>query len=216
MSRSPSPALKAPVQARSVASYERLVAAARGVLAEKSFDEATVAEIAARAGLTVGAFYARFEDKDALLRHLEELVFDEMRTLVAEVAARADRRESGPAALVGNLVAALAGVYRESRAVCRALVLRSRTDGALRERLRALNRENIERIVAALAASGAVDHPEPARALEFALLAERSLLREAILFGEGFGHGRRWRDEELLDETTRMISRYLGLPEETR
>jgi len=215
MSRAPSTPLKTPVQARSVASYERLLTAARDVLEEKSFDEATVAEIAARAGLTVGAFYARFEDKEALLRHLEDLVFDEMRDLVTEVAARADRRETGPVELVRDLVGALAGVYRESRAVCRALVLRSRTDGELRERLRALNRENIERIVGALAASGAVGHLEPEKALEFALLAGRSLLREAILFGDGFGPSRRWRDEELLDETTRMIARYLGLPEGT-
>jgi len=214
MSRAAAPPLKTPVQARSVASYERLVAAARAVLEEKSFDEATVAEIAARAGLTVGAFYARFGDKEALLRHLEELVFDEMRALVAEVAARADRREGSAAELVGDLVAALAGIYRSSRAVCRALVLRSRTDAALRERLRALNRENIERIVAALAASGSIGHDEPERALEFALLAERSLLREAILFGEGFALGRGWDDEALLEETTRMIVRYLDLREE--
>ena len=91
MVRTPVASLKTPVQARSVASYERLVAATRAVLEEKSFDEATVAEIAARAGLTVGAFYARFEDKEALLRHLEELLFDEMRALVADVALRADR-----------------------------------------------------------------------------------------------------------------------------
>lgn len=214
MVRTPVASLKTPVQARSVASYERLVAATRAVLEEKSFDEATVAEIAARAGLTVGAFYARFEDKEALLRHLEELLFDEMRALVADVALRADRRESAPAELVGDLVAALGGVYRSSRAVCRALVLRSRTDAPLRERLRALNRENIGKIVSALAASGSIDHAEPEKALEFALLAERSVLREAILFGEGFALGRGWDDEALLEETTRMIVRYLGLPEE--
>jgi AcrR family transcriptional regulator len=216
MRPSPPSLLKRPVQARSVASYERLIAAARAVLEEKSFDEATVAEIATRAGLTVGAFYARFEDKESLLRHLEELLFDEMRETVARVAACADRGELRPAELVRGLVVALAGLYRGDRAVGRALILRASVDAELRERLRQLNRENIGRVVGALAASGAIDHPDPAGGLEFALLAERSILRAAILFGEGFSHDREWSDERVVEETTRMIVRYLGLETETR
>lgn len=213
----PSPSqLKPPLQARSVASYERLVEAARAVLAQKSFDEATVAEIAARAGLTVGAFYARFEDKESLLGHLEELLFDEMRATVARVAACADRGELRPAELVRGLVVALASLYRGDRAVGRALVLRSCVDPELRERLRRLNRENIGRVVRALAASGAIDHPDPAGGLEFALLAERSILRAAILFGESFSHDREWSDERVVEETTRMVVRYLGLEAERR
>ena len=37
------------------------------MLESKAFGEATLAEIMERAGVTVGAFYRRFPDKDALL-----------------------------------------------------------------------------------------------------------------------------------------------------
>lgn len=206
--------LKRPLQARSVASYERLVAAARAILEEKSFDEATVAEIAGRAGLTVGAFYARFADKEALLSHLEALLYEEFRAVVDRVSALADEPDAAPARLVRELMGAIVELYRANRAVGRALVLRSRTDAALRERLRALNRENIARVVAAIEASGTIRHPDPRAALEFALLAQRSLLREAIFFGEGFAHGRAWSDDDLAAETSRLVLRYLGLDEE--
>ena len=204
--------LRRPRQARSRASYRRLVAAAKAVLGAKPFDEATVAEIAARAGLTVGAFYARFADKEALLRHLEDDLFADTRAVVAKVAARAATGASAEA-LLSELVAAHARLYRSHRSVARALVVRSQTDPALGERLRALSRENFARVGRALAASGAIGHPEPRLALEFVLYSERSILREAILFGEGWGRERRWSESRIVAETVRLILRYLGLPE---
>jgi hypothetical protein len=112
------------------------------------------------------------------------------------------------------LIDALVVLYRGNRAVARALVTRSHVDAALNERLREFNRENIGRIVAALAASGAVRHPDPRRALEFAFYGQRSILREAVVFGEGWAKERRWSDRRIVEETTRMLVRYLGLDEE--
>ena len=59
-----------PQQSRSRETLDRILDAAEQVLAEKAFGEATLAEIMDRAGVTVGAFYRRFPDKNALLRHL--------------------------------------------------------------------------------------------------------------------------------------------------
>jgi hypothetical protein len=50
-------------------------------------------------------------------------------------------------------------------------------------------------------------------ALEFALYAERSVLREAVLFGEGWAKERRWSDARIAAETVKLLTRYLGLPE---
>lgn len=203
--------LRQPLQARSVASYGRLLAAAREILAEKSFDDATVAEIVERAGLTVGAFYARFTDKEALLRHLEELLFDAMRTVVQRIATHAAGR--APALLVRDLSTALVRIYRRQRAVARALVLRSHADPALAERLRALNRENMQKVIEALLASGQIRHGEPERALWFALHAHRAVLRDSILFGDGWSGNRRLSDARLVDEATRLVAGYLGFVE---
>ena len=63
-------AVEPPKQARSRRTYHRLLEAASELLADRPFDEITVDEIAERAGYTKGAFYARFDSKAALLRHL--------------------------------------------------------------------------------------------------------------------------------------------------
>src|SRR4051812_27414418 len=67
-----------PQQSRSQETLDRILDAAEQVLAEKAFGEATLAEIMERAGVTVGAFYRRYPDKNALLRHLDERFFAEM------------------------------------------------------------------------------------------------------------------------------------------
>ena len=62
--------IRPPQQARSQETLERLLDAAETLVAEKGFDDTPVAEVARRAGSSVGAFYTRFPDKDALLHAL--------------------------------------------------------------------------------------------------------------------------------------------------
>src|SRR3954465_10598958 len=67
-----------PQQSRSQETLDRILDATEQVMTEKAFGEATLAEIMERAGVTVGAFYRRFPDKDALLHHLDERFFAEL------------------------------------------------------------------------------------------------------------------------------------------
>src|SRR5215471_4788198 len=57
----------APKQARSRESLRKLLKAAAEVLGQHGVDGATIPRIAAHAGMTPGAVYRRFRDKDALL-----------------------------------------------------------------------------------------------------------------------------------------------------
>ena len=57
-----------PVQQRSRETAERITAAALSLLERKSFAELKVTEIARKAGVSVGGFYARFPSKEALLQ----------------------------------------------------------------------------------------------------------------------------------------------------
>ena len=66
-----------PVQDRSKKTQQALLDALERLLAEKTINELTVAQIAAEAGVTTGAIYRRFKDKKDLLhaafdRFLEE------------------------------------------------------------------------------------------------------------------------------------------------
>jgi len=69
--------LRAPRQARSRESQERVLATFATMLATHSFERITMAELARRARVAVTSIYARFDDKRALVlalheRHVEE------------------------------------------------------------------------------------------------------------------------------------------------
>ncbi|WP_293483916.1 TetR/AcrR family transcriptional regulator [Phenylobacterium sp.] len=57
-------------QARSREAQARLLKAGEEVFARKGYDEAHVGDIAAAAGCSIGSFYRRFRDKEALFRAL--------------------------------------------------------------------------------------------------------------------------------------------------
>jgi AcrR family transcriptional regulator len=69
--------VRAPQQARSQETLDRILDAAEALVTEKGFEEATVAEVARRAESSVGAFYARFCDKTGLLYALHDRYFEQ-------------------------------------------------------------------------------------------------------------------------------------------
>lgn len=71
-------------QERSRVTRERLLAAAEKVFAEKGYDGAKLADIAAEAGVSVGAVYFRFKDKDALFQAIAETFTEETRARLSE------------------------------------------------------------------------------------------------------------------------------------
>lgn len=150
-----------PQQTRSQETLDRILDAAERVLDEKSFNEATLAEIMERVGVTVGAFYRRFPDKDALLHHLDERYF-------AEQHARADalldlaRWEGEPLVVAIEAVAGEAvALYRARRGLLRSLFLRARTDPVLQATARQVNAHYIERLLELVhARRDEVSHPQ--------------------------------------------------------
>ncbi len=71
-------------QERSRVTRERLLAAAEKVFAEKGYDGAKLADIAAEAGVSVGAVYFRFKDKDALFLAIAETFTEGTRARLGE------------------------------------------------------------------------------------------------------------------------------------
>lgn len=52
---------------RQAETHDRIVSGASTMIRERGLDRASVAEVMKAAGLTVGGFYAQFDDKDAML-----------------------------------------------------------------------------------------------------------------------------------------------------
>ena len=53
-------------QKRSQKTYDALISTAFKLLEQREFDEISIADLAQKAGYSVGAFYARFKSKDEL------------------------------------------------------------------------------------------------------------------------------------------------------
>ncbi|HWK88629.1 MAG TPA: helix-turn-helix domain-containing protein [Longimicrobium sp.] len=189
-----------------------MVQAAEEVLRDKSFDEVTLAEIAARAGVTVGAFYARFRGKDALLLHLEERLVGDVRALVRDQVERLASRADPLASLVFDLLMAVTAFYRAHRGILRALDLRARSDAVLRARLDAANRATLQALAPIIRArADEIRHPGPSQAFPFAVLLTANTLREAVLFGIPWLAEAGWSDRKLARELTRAFLAYLGV-----
>jgi AcrR family transcriptional regulator len=135
----------------------RLAAAALTLYAEQGFDQTTVAEIAARAGLTERTFFRHFADKREVLFYGTEMARDLLARAVADAPA-----SSAPMDAVGAALEAFGAMIQENpeRARLRNAIVSANTD--LRER------ELIKLAVFATTVSDALRDrgiPEPAASL---------------------------------------------------
>jgi AcrR family transcriptional regulator len=200
-----------PQQSRSQATLERLLDAAERVLASKSFGEATLAEIVEEAGVTVGAFYRRFPDKDALLHHLDDRFFGELYQL-ADGLFEPERWPGAPLpSIIRGIMEETVQLYHARRGLLRSLFLRSRTDARIQENACRLNEHFIEGIQALLLTrKGELGHPDPVRAIGLGFVVIVGALRETILFGEVWPMRDRLVGDDLPAELARIYLAYLG------
>lgn len=204
-----------PRQARSRQTLDRLLAAAEGLLEEKGFEQATVAEIARRARSSVGSFYTRFPDKEALLQCFDERFFARGRESWDAFLADPRWRRASVADLVRELVRILVRKNRANRALLRALALyaRGRPDPRFRERSHRLNAYVLDRVrTLLLARRSDIRHANPALAIDLGLTMVASAVREIVLFQEGYGLAPR-TDDGLAAELARAWLAYLGVRE---
>lgn len=204
------PRFHPPQQTRSQETLDRLLDAAEQVLEEKSFTEATLAEIVERAGVTVGAFYRRFPDKDALLHLLDQRFFDELYALADDVLSPERWAGESISAIVHAIAHHAGTIYRERRGLLRSLFLRARVDPVIQDSARRVNARFLERLHAVLAPHRAeIRHPDPDRAITLGFIVLIGAVRETVVFGEV------WPDiaqvaEGLDDELATMYLAYLG------
>jgi AcrR family transcriptional regulator len=207
-------AVRAPQQERSRATLFRFLEATMGLLAERRFEQATVAEIARRARSSVGAFYARFADKDALMGYLDSQLFESGKAAWDEFLA-SERWRGRPAAdVVTAVVDRVARKRREHRGLLRALALYARSQPSARflEHGRQLNRRVYGRVRALLLERGdELGHPDPEQAIEVGLMFVDAATREAILFDDLGALPRRVSDAALTRELAVAWLAYLGV-----
>lgn len=206
-----------PRQERSRESEKRLMRAAAEVLGRHGVDGTTIPRIAAHAGLTPGAVYRRFSDKDSLLEavvlRIMEQQDEQMRTgPLAETAAQIPLP-----VLAEQVVHSLLLTYRGNAALIRAVrkfTQESRNE-AFQKKVQRLEAKTFERLVeTVMASAGEIRHANPRMVVSVGLLMVISTLYELILLPWDM---RAWKgllpedDVALRRELTRAFLAYLGL-----
>lgn len=171
----------APQQARSNRALNRILDATEELLRDKHFDDLTISEIAARAQMSVGNFYARFKTKDALLAVLHERYEKE----------RAEQLSAVMEALTGAtleqrinaVVSAVVSIFEARKGVLRSFIMISwRRPEAMsdlsRTRLGGLYQQFADLL---LGAKNEIDHADPRAAVSFIIGVAIASCRETLV-----------------------------------
>jgi AcrR family transcriptional regulator len=207
----------APQQARSRESLSKLLRAAVEVLGQQGVAGATIPRIAAHAGLTPGAVYRRFRNKDvlletAILRILEDQEKYLLLSLTVDGAA-----EIAFHVLAEQVINSLVVSYRANASLLRAVrqFLQAKEDTPFLKKAEKLQIRTFEHLVGILVTSGReIKHADPRAAAAFGLMMIIGTLWEVVV---NSGDIKLWKgllpkdDRTLKGELTQSFLGYLGV-----
>jgi AcrR family transcriptional regulator len=202
-----------PRQARSRATLERLLDAAEALIRERGLGGLSVPEVVRRAKSSTGSFYARFQDKNALLRALEERFFANLEALVDSLLDEARWRDVPTPELVAVCVREMLRSVEAHAELVRAFVARSaQQPGFEAEAMRF--RERVVRGFRSLllARRDEMRHPDPELAMDLALEGAFAFMQSRILSGgRPLVAGPLIDDTRLERELVRQFLAYVGI-----
>ncbi len=209
-----------PQQERSRESLRKLQKATAEVLGQHGVDGTTIPRIARHAGLTPGAVYRRFRDKDALLET----------TILGILERQDDRLKSGLTAekvaqipfpvFAEQVISGMVVTYRSNAALLRAMRIFAlgKTGTPFWKKACQLETRSYERVVNLfLAHKARIQHPDPRSAIAMALMMVISTLFEVVVLAPVPGPWKSFLpkdDRELQRELTRAFLNYLGVEPE--
>lgn len=201
-----------PQQARSQKTLEKLLDAAEALLIEGGVDAITVPAVVKRAHSSVGSFYARFPDKQALLETLHERACQQT---IATADHALDPSLWQGRSLEEILLAAVAfaiRVFGSRRSVMAAFQQALGGDPAYARRRAQNGVELTRRVIRLLAPHRArLCHPDPDLAISMALRVLTATLEQRNSFATSGVSEIEVDNETLGAEMVRLISAYLGL-----
>ena len=203
-----------PKQARSERSLYRLLDAAEALITEKGLAGLSIPEVVRHAGSSVGGFYARFRDKNELLRALEERFFLQVEERLDVIAD--ERRWAGApvGAVVQAAVEELVTVTEERRELIRAFLFRATQDVKIRDdAVRFRNRAAAKIAPLLVGKSASFRHPDPALAIDLGVQFAFALMNQHVLLDATRAAGRALTREDLVREIAHMFIAYVGLEE---
>jgi len=177
--------LRAPQQSRSQQTLERILSSSTSLITKKSYEDVSIAEIAQHARISVGGFYTRFENKEALFGTLLDRLGKETADRIETALAR-DWSKKSLYELLHFIVANNAGLYEKYRGILivvhvRTRLMQTHDDDARR----AYNERIVTRIENLLLRKrDEISGRQPRVAIRLASACMSAMLRDAIVFGD--------------------------------
>lgn len=211
-SAKPLSSVSRPKQARSEQTLHRLLDAAEALIEEKSLADVSIPEIVRRAGSSVGGFYARFKDKDELLRALEERFLQRLDEQVVELVEPDHWGRATTVEIVASCMNELVSTYQAQHNMIHAFIVRAAADAETREEgMRFRQRVSTRISELLLTRRQEISHPDPEVAIDLAVQLAFGLMLQKVIFGEIRAGDRVLADVAIEAELTRNVLAYLGI-----
>ena len=198
-----------PQQPRSRKTLERILVATEDLLADRDFEDISIADIAKRARVAVGTLYTRFATKDDILPFLITRLQDQQLACAPDLLSDPGDRDMGLEARIACQIRGSAqALMGPKRGLCRAIA-RRHLGGLLEipseeiEKARKLHGYLFEWL---LECRREIRHPQPETAVAFAIYMMTTSLSLKILFGHPV---HRIADDDFIEESVKAVVGYL-------
>lgn len=195
-----------PKQTRSVETRNAIVEAAERLFAEQGYEGTTTHRIAREAGVSVGALYRYFADKEAVLKEVYRLEVTGMRARILEEFGIVEIVGKDARQLVRTGLRLAFKIYSERPALRRVLSEQARKVPELIALRRAQEVELHQAVLLIISSFPGVRLPDREVGAYLLSLFMESLIEDSVLYREGGGA---FDDDRLIDNAAELIVRYL-------
>lgn len=214
----PQSPLNEPQQKRSQESLERLLMASQNLISTGNFDEASIQDITQLADYSVGAFYSRFRNKDALFQVIQVRVLADLGDWTKEQLSAFKKKSRAPGnqpslqACVDFCVSLIFRMLSRNPGVYRAIFLHTRLkrDPELLRKVQNFNTRRVEDSIEILKLAKDIDiDPEMIARWKAGIGLVSAYIREIVLFGDPLPSNKKPVPESMVRAARDMFLAYL-------
>jgi AcrR family transcriptional regulator len=202
--------IRQPKQRRSQQSLERVLEASIRLLEESGFDAFTIQDVSQRADVSVGAIYARFGNKESLLRAVHRHAMESIGAEHDAVAAVDGRPHESVRDVIAGAVRTVAAIFRTNEDLLRAFMHLGAVDDEIARRgsdsSTDLARQFEETV---LHHRAEITHPDPKKAVDVAFRMTYCTFARQVMYGPTFESDREISWDDLVEEVGAACAAYL-------